>query len=91
MIVDGVLERYILGSYSARKLGLATTGNAGGLHNLLVDQGVEVITEEDHFVHVSGHPCRDELAQMYRWIRPRLALPVPLTDWPAAARTPTWR
>jgi ribonuclease J len=31
---------------------------------------------EDHYVHVSGHPCRDELAQMYRWIRPQLALPV---------------
>jgi len=36
LIVDGVLERYILGSYSARKLGLASTGNAGGVHNLTV-------------------------------------------------------
>jgi ribonuclease J len=34
------------------------------------------LTVEDHHVHVSGHPCRDELAQMYRWIRPKLALPV---------------
>lgn len=46
------------------------------LHNLLVDQGVEVITEEDHFVHVSGHPCRDEIEQMYKWMRPRIAVPV---------------
>ncbi|MCS6781325.1 MAG: ribonuclease J, partial [Geminicoccaceae bacterium] len=46
------------------------------LHNQLVSQGVEVITEEDHFVHVSGHPCRDELEQMYRWIRPKIAIPV---------------
>lgn len=46
------------------------------LHNLLVDQRVEVITEEDHFVHVSGHPCRDEIEQMYRWMRPRIAVPV---------------
>lgn len=46
------------------------------LHNLLVSQGVEVITEEDHFVHVSGHPCRDEIEQMYRWMRPRIAVPV---------------
>lgn len=46
------------------------------LHNLLVDQGVEVITEEDHFVHVSGHPCRDEIEQMYRWMRPKIAVPV---------------
>lgn len=36
LITDGVLQRYILGSYSARKLGLATTGNAGGVHNLKV-------------------------------------------------------
>jgi PmbA protein len=36
LVSDGVLARYILGSYSARKLGLASTGNAGGVHNLLV-------------------------------------------------------
>jgi PmbA protein len=36
LIVDGVLTGYVLSSYSARKLGLATTGNAGGSHNLLV-------------------------------------------------------
>ena len=36
LIADGVLTGYILSSYSARKLGLKTTGNAGGAHNLLV-------------------------------------------------------
>jgi PmbA protein len=36
-VQDGVLQGYILGSYSARKLGLKTTGNAGGTHNLLVE------------------------------------------------------
>src|SRR5690606_2449131 len=36
LVRDGVLERYVLGSYSARKLGLATTANAGGVHNLQV-------------------------------------------------------
>ncbi|TQM17813.1 microcin-processing peptidase 1 [Pseudoxanthomonas sp. 3HH-4] len=36
LIRNGVLERYVLGSYSARKLGLQTTGNAGGVHNLQV-------------------------------------------------------
>jgi PmbA protein len=41
LIVDGVLSRYILGSYSARKLGLQSTGNAGGVHNLLVGNGGE--------------------------------------------------
>src|SRR5690606_14005290 len=36
LVRDGVLQRYVLGSYSARKLGLETTGNAGGVHNLQV-------------------------------------------------------
>jgi PmbA protein len=35
LIKDGVLEGYVLGSYSARRLGMQTTGNAGGIHNLL--------------------------------------------------------
>ncbi len=37
LVRDGVLARYILGSYSARKLGLSSTGNAGGVHNLIVE------------------------------------------------------
>ncbi|MGI9260507.1 MAG: metalloprotease PmbA [Woeseiaceae bacterium] len=36
LVVDGVVQGYLLGSYSARKLGLTSTGNAGGAHNLLV-------------------------------------------------------
>lgn len=39
IIADGVLTGYVLGSYSARRLGLETTGNAGGVHNLLVEPG----------------------------------------------------
>ena len=46
------------------------------LHNRLAALGIEVLTEQDHFVHVSGHPCRDELAEMYRWTRPQVAVPV---------------
>jgi ribonuclease J len=46
------------------------------LHNKLAALGVEVLTVEDHFVHVSGHPARDELAEMYRWVRPQIAVPV---------------
>jgi len=46
------------------------------LHNRLAGLGVEVISAEDHDVHVSGHPAREELAQMYRWTRPRIAVPV---------------
>lgn len=39
VVRDGILQGYFLGSYSARKLGLATTGNAGGAHNLVVSHG----------------------------------------------------
>ncbi|MFM8332332.1 MAG: metalloprotease PmbA [Candidatus Methylumidiphilus sp.] len=39
LIKDGALESYVLSCYSARKLGLQTTGNAGGVHNLIVDPG----------------------------------------------------
>ena len=35
-----------------------------------------MITERDHFVHVSGHPARDELAAMYAWVKPTIAVPV---------------
>ena len=39
LITGGVLQGYVLDSYSARKLGVPTTGNAGGVHNLTVDSG----------------------------------------------------
>jgi ribonuclease J len=48
----------------------------GRLQSALARLGVEIITEEDHFVHVSGHPARDELIRMYQMIRPRVAIPV---------------
>ena len=48
----------------------------GRLHNKLADLGVEVLTEHDHFVHVSGHPAQDELTRMYELVKPRLAVPV---------------
>lgn len=41
LVEDGVLSRYLLGSYAARKLGLESTGNAGGVHNLEVGHGDE--------------------------------------------------
>lgn len=46
------------------------------LQNGLVRLGVEIVTEEDHFVHVSGHPAREELVRMYQMVRPRIAIPV---------------
>ncbi len=44
--------------------------------NRLIDMGVEIITDNDELVHVSGHPRRDELKQMYEWVRPQIAVPV---------------
>ncbi len=46
------------------------------LQNRLAAKGVSVLTERDHFVHVSGHPARDELAAMYAWVKPRISIPV---------------
>ncbi len=43
--------------------------------NGLVDQWVEVITDRVALVHVSGHPRRQEVAQMYDWVRPNIAIP----------------
>ena len=46
------------------------------LQNKLTERGVRLYTERDHpGIHVSGHPCRDELAQMYAWARPEIAVP----------------
>ncbi|HLI67054.1 MAG TPA: ribonuclease J [Caulobacteraceae bacterium] len=46
------------------------------LQNKLADRGVRLYTERDHpGIHVSGHPCRDELKEMYRWARPAIAVP----------------
>ncbi|MCW8915453.1 MAG: ribonuclease J [Magnetovibrio sp.] len=46
------------------------------LQNRLVRLGVEVITDKEHFVHVSGHPARDELLEMYQAVKPEIAIPV---------------
>jgi len=46
------------------------------LHNQLVKDGIEVISEDNEFVHVSGHPNRDEMKDMYSWIKPKCVIPV---------------
>src|SRR5689334_19723958 len=48
----------------------------GHVINGLVRQGIEVITDRTHLVHVSGHPRRAEMEELYRWVRPRVAIPV---------------
>ena len=55
-------------------------GNESAIHQLydqFLERGVELITaDNEHLIHVSGHPARDELKQMYAWARPRIAVPV---------------
>jgi ribonuclease J len=46
------------------------------LFNKFVKKGIEVITEKDHFVHVSGHPAVEELKHMYTLVRPKICIPV---------------
>ncbi|THD35179.1 MAG: ribonuclease J [Sphingomonas sp.] len=48
----------------------------GRIQNQLAAKGVEMVTERQEHVHVSGHPGRPELEAMYRWIRPELLVPV---------------
>jgi ribonuclease J len=61
--------------YSARTI----PGNekaVGRVINLLIEQGIEVITDRTHLVHVSGHPRRAELEELIGWVKPRILIPV---------------
>ncbi|WP_448582936.1 ribonuclease J [Thermaurantiacus sp.] len=69
------LEAGDLVVYSAKQI----PGNEiaiGRVQNALAARGVEIITDRQAHVHVSGHPGRPELEAMYGWIRPRIAVPV---------------
>ncbi len=48
----------------------------GRIMNQLSDLGVQIVTEKQAHVHVSGHPGRPELIQMYEWVRPEIVVPV---------------
>jgi PmbA protein len=52
LVHAGVVDGYVMGSYSARKLGLKTTGNAGGTHNLLVSSSAQVLPFEQMLAHM---------------------------------------
>jgi ribonuclease J len=63
----------------------------GGIVNALARKGVGIITDRNHLVHVSGHPRRAEMAKLYGWLRPRIAVPahgepLHLTEHAAFAR-----
>ena len=46
------------------------------LHNQLIKNQIDVISEETDFVHVSGHPNREDLRDMYDWVKPKSVIPV---------------
>ncbi len=61
--------------YSARVI----PGNdreVGAVLNALIKRGIEVITDQDRLIHVSGHPRRGELSEFYSWVRPQSVIPV---------------
>jgi ribonuclease J len=63
----------------------------GRVLNGLIEQGIEVITDRTHLVHVSGHPRRAELEELLGWVKPRIVIPVHgealhLTEHAALAR-----
>jgi ribonuclease J len=61
--------------YSARTI----PGNEKAVNrviNLLIEQGIEVITDRTHLVHVSGHPRRAELEELIDWVKPKVLIPV---------------
>lgn len=48
----------------------------GRIQNMLAEKGVEILTDRQGMIHVSGHPGRPELAALYSWIRPEMLVPV---------------
>lgn len=72
---DVTLSRGDMVIFSARTI----PGNekeVGRIINGLIEQGIEVITDRTHMVHVSGHPRRAELEELIGWVRPKILIPV---------------
>ncbi len=72
---DITLSKGDLVIYSARTI----PGNekaVGRVINGLIEQGIEVITDRTHLVHVSGHPRRAEVEQLLSWVKPKIVIPV---------------
>ena len=72
---DLVLEQGDTAIFSSRVIP-GNERSVGRMQNALMGRGVEVITDHEANIHVSGHPARDELVRVYQWVRPRIALPV---------------
>jgi ribonuclease J len=72
---DISLDKGDLAIFSSRTI----PGNekaVGKIQNALARRGVDLITDAEALVHVTGHPRRDELRDMYSWLRPRIAIPM---------------
>lgn len=70
-----VLDRGDVVLFSSRKI----PGNEMSIYkvqNQLARRGVQILTDKEARIHVSGHPARDELRRMYEWVRPRIAVPM---------------
>lgn len=72
---DLVLEEGDTAIFSSRVIP-GNERSVGRLQNALMARGVEVITDREADIHVSGHPARDELVRVYQWVRPKIAVPV---------------
>ncbi|MFX5187536.1 MBL fold metallo-hydrolase RNA specificity domain-containing protein, partial [Acinetobacter baumannii] len=48
----------------------------GRIQNRLVEMGCDLVTDNEALVHVTGHPRRDEMRELYGWIKPRIAIPM---------------
>ncbi len=72
---DLVLETGDTAIFSSRVIP-GNERSVGRLQNALMARGVEVITDREADIHVSGHPARDELVRVYQWVRPKIAVPV---------------
>jgi ribonuclease J len=72
---DLVLEEGDTAIFSSRVIP-GNERSVGRLQNALMARGIEVITDREADIHVSGHPARDELVRVYQWVRPKIALPV---------------
>ena len=72
---DITLDKGDLAIFSSRTI----PGNekpVGRVQNALARRGVDIITDNEALVHVTGHPRRDELREMYAWMRPQIAVPM---------------
>jgi ribonuclease J len=85
---NAALARIARGDHPSVKLGERDTvifssrvipGNERSIaqiQNLLADRNIKLVTPNQFDIHVSGHPCRDELRRMYLWARPKISVPV---------------